>query len=72
MLIIETISSSLSIEVVEILVVDRLNHFNDLLNSFNLAANFLQSKVGELHIVQIVTNPAAWEYLEAIGEINQF
>lgn len=70
MLIIETISTTLPLEALGVLVTDRVNYFDELLNQWGLHTNYLHHKSGSTHIVQIVTKPEAWEYLEAIGELN--
>lgn len=69
-LIVETISTTLSPDALSMVVTDRLDYFNELLDKWGLSAKYLHHKSGETHIVQIVTDPRAWEYLEAIGEIN--
>lgn len=70
MLIIETISTTLSKDALDMLVTDRLDYFNELLDTWGLSANFLQHQSGGEQIIQIVTSPAAWQYLDAIGELN--
>lgn len=70
MCILETVRSTLSFDGYSVLVDDRLQYFSNLLEVYGLPVFLLHwTEAGE-KATQIIAPIEAWEYLEAIGELN--